>query len=507
MHDSDVVQHEPLPLQNLGQNNCWSVSSIQFLAYAPRFVAEIRQRQPSHPILNLLDLYVNSCKDKNDKYVDIGACLRQITFGDAQKNTQEDAASALMLLLSRIDQAPPIKVCITMEYKVHPDLTQPLKPGVNYSNYSVLDDMNQRTRCDPVWMIDVTAVAPLVNLPATKVIDSIFSWRPEDSTAKNYYKCLSFDKRSIIQCQPLRSRLTFQCANAPSFLVFTVQRMVDYPTPQKIQGPIRMPSKFQLVASESMYELEAVIVHIGPTLYSGHYITYCKSKGNWWCCNDSSVSSMHTAELPEQARDFGYVYYYKQTNKYELSILYPRAICTPFVEPVECEHSFGTNEIIPPPPIITTTLVSQEHAADETEIDPMARGGVFERQKVANAYKQLLISRAQNKRKNAHWRNCTSTIDSRITEQRGQTLVLCDAVQQQQQQATENKGDDDPLGQFLNIAALITGAIAVAGSLVFGATALQSHLDSLAEKAQNENGSVQQGNERLALAPPNPDTR
>jgi hypothetical protein len=468
---------------------------IQFLAYAPCFVAEIRLRQPTNPILEILDVYHRGCRDANQQYVDIGACLRKMIYGNAHNNTQEDAASALMILLSRIDQPPPIKVCITVEYKIHPQLTRMLTPGVNYNNYSALDEKNRRTRCDPVWMIDVTAVEPLVNLSMSKVIDSIFSWRLEDSTEQNYYKCLSSDKRSLLQCQPLRSRLTFQCDNTPSFLVFTLQRMVDHPVPQKVQGPIRMPNKFQLTISDSVYELEAVIVHIGATLHSGHYIAYCKSNGNWWCCNDASVCSLNTAELPERARNYGYVYYYKECHgHYGIPSIRPRTICTPLADSVAppssmVSSSYFENSNIPAPPIIKTNLGSQELSIKKETNYTSVECALTGKQNTPIPYKHLLLAKAQRKRQNAHFRACTTAgIDSsQRSKYCEQTLAGGKVIQQQQQLMINEKSDhDDPLGQFLNIAALITGAIAVAGSIVFGATALKSHIESLELEQQRQ---------------------
>jgi len=81
--------HAPYPLQNQGQNNCLSISLIQFLAYAPCLVHEIRKRQPDNPVLKLLGLYHHASLNEAGECVDIAARLRMLTFDEGQKKTRK----------------------------------------------------------------------------------------------------------------------------------------------------------------------------------------------------------------------------------------------------------------------------------------------------------------------------------------------------------------------------------------------------------------------------------
>jgi len=47
------------------------------------------------------------------------------------------------------------------------------------------------------------------------------------------------------------------------------------------------------------YELYAVVQHLGPSPYSGHYVATCwhEASGAWWRFNDSNVSRVPTAQL------------------------------------------------------------------------------------------------------------------------------------------------------------------------------------------------------------------
>jgi ubiquitin carboxyl-terminal hydrolase 48 len=48
-----------------------------------------------------------------------------------------------------------------------------------------------------------------------------------------------------------------------------------------------------------MYELKAVLIHRGPTAYSGHYIAHIKDKKNgaWYKFNDEEVEKMKGSNL------------------------------------------------------------------------------------------------------------------------------------------------------------------------------------------------------------------
>jgi len=103
------------------------------------------------------------------------------------------------------------------------------------------------------------------------------------------------------------------------------------------------------------------------------------------------------------------------------------------------------------------------------------------------SYKQLLMANTRKDTRFMHVRYRTSacstlhttpTLD--VEEQRN--AVVCTNVIES---LKENDGDN-PFGALLNAAVLLTGALAVAGSLMFGATALQAHFDLLGkEKGEN----------------------
>ncbi|KAJ3184301.1 hypothetical protein HDU87_005148 [Geranomyces variabilis] len=70
---------------------------------------------------------------------------------------------------------------------------------------------------------------------------------------------------------------------------------------------------------ERLYELFAVIVHIGTGPHHGHYVTLVKSNGQWLLFDDDEVSPVEESELhryygDDQSAGCGYIFFYKATS-------------------------------------------------------------------------------------------------------------------------------------------------------------------------------------------------
>jgi len=55
------------------------------------------------------------------------------------------------------------------------------------------------------------------------------------------------------------------------------------------------------------YELHAVVVHLGKSVHSGHYVCYIKKEGRWVLFNDSRV-----CQTDEPVLEKGYIYLFRQ---------------------------------------------------------------------------------------------------------------------------------------------------------------------------------------------------
>ena len=59
------------------------------------------------------------------------------------------------------------------------------------------------------------------------------------------------------------------------------------------------------------YELSGIVLHLGTTVNSGHYIAYIKRDGYWFICNDTNVQSVKS--LPDPSGE-AYLLFYTKHN-------------------------------------------------------------------------------------------------------------------------------------------------------------------------------------------------
>lgn len=70
---------------------------------------------------------------------------------------------------------------------------------------------------------------------------------------------------------------------------------------------------------DRLYELYAIVVHIGAGPYHGHYIAIIKSGGKWWTFDDQNVDSIEEADIEKYYGDIagqgsGYVLFYQAVD-------------------------------------------------------------------------------------------------------------------------------------------------------------------------------------------------
>jgi len=63
------------------------------------------------------------------------------------------------------------------------------------------------------------------------------------------------------------------------------------------------------------YRLLGIIVHIGPSSMSGHFIAYCRQDNAWYKFNDSIVSNVTFNEI-KNSNGIPYVFFYENANPY-----------------------------------------------------------------------------------------------------------------------------------------------------------------------------------------------
>jgi ubiquitin C-terminal hydrolase len=66
---------------------------------------------------------------------------------------------------------------------------------------------------------------------------------------------------------------------------------------KKFHNILLCMSNYCIVLSKIKYKLIAVIVHIGSTIHSGHYVCYINDNNIWYRCDDNSVQRVNDAFL------------------------------------------------------------------------------------------------------------------------------------------------------------------------------------------------------------------
>jgi len=65
---------------------------------------------------------------------------------------------------------------------------------------------------------------------------------------------------------------------------------------------LTLPQGASLSSVQARYFCKAFILHLGPSLDSGHYIACVKKDGKWWLCDDQKVSEISEEKAMEQMK-------------------------------------------------------------------------------------------------------------------------------------------------------------------------------------------------------------
>ena len=259
-HESiQFIDSQPIGIQN-PLNQCWSNSVLQLLMNNP----SIRQRSERLvPIRAIFDRYRADERARNPisqflNGTELQRILADLTNGEqiSYDFRQEDPSTAFELLLGQSTGNP----------------------------YQVLQQQIDGRR--PIQIREPFTSLDLVN-------------------GRNFYK--SFD--SIFDSKDeYNQRIIKKFINAPDTLMIKLQRFKFEQSeeglkPVKINRAFDIPLELVLNGSKTLdgapriYECSGFIVHLGDSIESGHYISYVKKRGVWWCCNDDYIRRVNLSEV------------------------------------------------------------------------------------------------------------------------------------------------------------------------------------------------------------------
>ena len=141
----------------------------------------------------------------------------------------------------------------------------------------------------------------------------------------NMFKIESIDYKCE-KCENMKNnKIEKKIMNIPKTLIMKIKKYYNIDNRMiKNNQPINYPPILDIqpyiIGNESVkYELYAIINHVG-TINSGHYYSYVKkynTKNNtffnqWYCCNDSNVSTITNEEALNSENAFMLFYHYNE---------------------------------------------------------------------------------------------------------------------------------------------------------------------------------------------------
>ncbi len=321
-------------LVNLG-NTCYLNSTIQSLSYtvplteyflSGNYKEELNLEKEEYKMCNeyyrlLQGLWEDNCIVKPVSFKETLGGFKSMFKGYQQQDAQEALISLMDLL--HMGSSYEVKIKITGQAKNETDkmMVESIKSWKKYfkNEHSLIMELfygqyisklccktckKSSTTYDPFCIISLPITQNCLNIYDCFDNFSIQETLEED----NKWKCENCNNFS-------NASKEIKLWKSPEILIILFKRF-DFLVGQKINKKIEFPfdelnlNKYVggYDKNNSIYELYAIINHIGPDMRAGHYYSYCKNyNGKWYEFNDSDVK-----ELNRVSMDNAYVIFYKK---------------------------------------------------------------------------------------------------------------------------------------------------------------------------------------------------
>lgn len=112
-------------------------------------------------------------------------------------------------------------------------------------------------------------------------------------------------------CQKRNCTKKLSIIHFPNTLVVCLKRFSFSKSATKLSNLVDFPLKLILSSEDDVYELIAVSNHIGDTMDSGHYYSYCKVKdiNKWYSFSDSTVTEIQETSV---VSNLAYLLFYQK---------------------------------------------------------------------------------------------------------------------------------------------------------------------------------------------------
>jgi len=332
-------KYPPRGMTNLG-NTCFLNATLQCLAYLPTFCQCITSLSPSptngnsgqkiilmmRSLLRKIHFLDVEEGGKTSSFAPRGIVNALPTLGGAKRRfrlgRQEDAHEFLVFLLDAMKDGELIEAGINPQKSGWRDRL----PIARLDETTLIHRMfggyfRSQVRCtnceyksntyDP--FLDLALEVSQVNMNTLSSAISYFT-RKEKLDARNQWKCGGCKQRVCATKQ-------FTIFRPPLTLCIQLKRFSfggswGHSAGQKICKPIQFPLSLSLPLSDKRkceYDLTGVIVHVGGSSNSGHYMAYVKKPGRgnsyqWYHMDDSCASKVSENQVLQQSN--AYILFY-----------------------------------------------------------------------------------------------------------------------------------------------------------------------------------------------------
>jgi hypothetical protein len=378
-------------LKNNCGNDCWASSLLQMMATVPTlqkiadelgsFIARGGDLRGNHLFTELQQLMTDRAlhapiSSANSQWFRFAIRDTLEGAGRISAAGTEDAAEALGFILGNYDikigTATPLHLDVTRtrHYNPCPDFedTRTLSPEYIAVHIPQLNEKND-------WLERTTD--SMIQVPFGSMEGSLRGLTPAQLAERethlftqlmwNYFDSPTPDQPLKTCINPETGRLaiyqqaneTIQFRDPPQEFILSLKRFVETATKgvnRKIDVKAPLLERFTLPAgyagADATYEVDSFVCHSGG-LGGGHYISYQKIDGNWYCFNDSLAHPADAREVKDALQN-SYFQHYKK-----LAAADPRAFRLPTREEAGsmavAPQATAAGSALPPPISLTTS--------------------------------------------------------------------------------------------------------------------------------------------------------
>ena len=267
--DSHKLQLKPPMFENECGTICWLNSMVQLI------LLTINDEDIHSPLKTIFENYCKSSKVQSTQ-----ALRNYISeFMNELETGQQDSFDFIVALnrVSEMDRESIMNPFSIFTKNVMTCLVDQTHSSTSYQP-------------DPEFFININI--PNYEEPIQDVIEREF----HEGSLIHDWKC------QTCQSQGGTKQKIVQEGLMPRFILVKVRRTERDQTgrTRKVNKPIIPPLGFTIQTEQNntyAYSLSGVLTHIGRNLNSGHYISEVRRDGEWWRCNDSSITKISFQEL------------------------------------------------------------------------------------------------------------------------------------------------------------------------------------------------------------------